>query len=156
MPITSLIHEKNIVFLKETEPARILARLAEVAFANSHVSDPEGFKAALLQREGQGSTGLGLGAALPHAARPDIDEMFIITGLTSVAVPWNSLDGQPVRLVFGIGLPGSPADPEDTNSRYLRLVAQLMLIIKEEQRRQALLSADSARQVQKIMTFSGQ
>ncbi|MFP4039156.1 MAG: PTS sugar transporter subunit IIA [Desulfosudaceae bacterium] len=156
MPITSLIHEKNIVFLQETKPARIVARLAEVAFANSLVSDPDGFKTALLQREGQGSTGLGLGAALPHAARPDIKEMFLITALTSVAVPWNSLDGKPVRVIFGIGLPGSPADPEDTNNRYLRLVSQLMLIIKEEQRRQALLSADSAHQVRKIMTFSGQ
>ncbi len=146
------ISQQHIVFLRAAEPEAVLTELTEAAFAASLVRDPAAFAAALVERERLGSTGFGLEAALPHAPRPDIADLFLLVGLAAAPIPWNALDHQPVRTVFLIGQPAAPADAETANSRYLRLVAELMLLVKDAQRRRALFAAANAAAVLRILT----
>lgn len=143
MTETHLFNKDHVIFFGETEKTAILDLMARHAFDLSLVSDPKAFFAELIRREKMGTTGVGRGVALPHAARPDIADLFVIAGIAEKPVNWQSLDTVPVRAIFLIGCPGSPAAPEAANSRYLQLVARLMLLIKDEKRRRAILTAQS-------------
>ena len=56
--------------------------------------------AALLEREGLGSTAIGRGIAVPHAKHPGVDGVAVALGRSRKGIDFASLDGQPVYLVF--------------------------------------------------------
>ena len=73
--------------------------------------------AAVLERESVLSTGIGFGVAIPHARCAAVQELTMVAGVTPAPVPFDAIDGEPVRLVFphrGAGGVGRPArqDPE--------------------------------------------
>src|SRR5918998_6737147 len=55
---------------------------------------------SLLQRERLGSTGIGEGIAIPHGKLPGLDRLFGFMARLDKPVAFDSLDGQPVDLVF--------------------------------------------------------
>ena len=146
------IRKQHIVFLRAAEPAAAIKELTAAAFTASLVRDPAAFAAALVERERLDSTGFGREAALPHAPRPDIADLFLMVGLAAAPIPWNALDHQPVRAVFLIGQPAAPAAAETANSRYLHLVSELMLLVKDAQRRRALFAAQTPAAALRILT----
>jgi PTS system nitrogen regulatory IIA component len=78
--------------------------------------------AAILARERQGSTAVGRGLALPHGAVPFVERIVGALALCSSGVPWEAVDGQPVRLVLLTLTPlGRPRD-----LRTLELLAQAL------------------------------
>ncbi len=54
----------------------------------------------LLEREGILSTGIGSGVAVPHAQVPGLGQLVMIASVHPEGLPYPSLDGRPVRLVF--------------------------------------------------------
>lgn len=56
----------------------------------------------LLEREALSSTGIGLGVAIPHASGENIENMLVVIGQIPRGVDYDSIDGEPVKLVFMI------------------------------------------------------
>jgi mannitol/fructose-specific phosphotransferase system IIA component (Ntr-type) len=54
----------------------------------------------LLERERILSTGIGSGVAVPHAQVPGLGQLVMIASVHPDGLPYPSLDGRPVRLVF--------------------------------------------------------
>jgi len=54
----------------------------------------------LLERESILSTGIGAGVAVPHAQVPGLGQLLMIVSVHPEGLPYPSLDGRPVRLVF--------------------------------------------------------
>jgi PTS system nitrogen regulatory IIA component len=61
----------------------------------------------LIKREELGSTGTGGGIAIPHARMPEIKEAFGMLIRLKQPIAFDAIDGQPVRIVFLLLLPGT-------------------------------------------------
>jgi PTS system nitrogen regulatory IIA component len=83
------------------------------------------------------STGIGYGIATPHVKLPGISEFFVTVGIHKRGVNWDALDGQPVHLLFLI------AGPDQSQERYLRILARLVQVIKEPSRRTRFRSCNT-------------
>lgn len=101
------------------------------------LSDTERFRAAVFDRERKGSTGFGEGVAIPHAksagvSRPALSAMVVKNG-----VEFDSIDGEPVNLIFLI------ASPHNASDAHLDVLARLSSLLIDENFRKALISAKS-------------
>jgi PTS system nitrogen regulatory IIA component len=86
--------------------------------------DAEDIVTAVLKREELGSTGIGLGVAVPHTKHPSVDRLIATVALTKEGVDFMSLDGEAVYILFLlISPPDRPGDhlrALETTSRHLR------------------------------------
>ena len=80
-----------------------LGDLAFSAYALPSVSVVD----ALLEREGLGPTGVGHGVALPHARMPQVDRIRGIFIRLEKPLDFDSIDRQPVDLVFALIAPSN-------------------------------------------------
>jgi len=76
----------------------IVARLAETGAVKK--SDIEDVERAIMRREELGSTGIGKGVAVPHAKHPGVEGVIGVFARSAKGIDFDSLDGQPVNLVF--------------------------------------------------------
>ncbi len=141
MRILDYLTESSILFLKETHKDQILTTMARKAAESRYVSNEEAFVEAILEREAIMSTGIGLQVAIPHAKLKGIKEFFVFAAVLEKDVPWDSLDKKPVRLVFMIG------GPADRQSDYLMILSKITLVIKNPERRKALMAAKTPQAV---------
>lgn len=54
----------------------------------------------ILRREGLGSTGIGRGVAIPHSRFEGLPRLIGTLGLSKAGIPFDSIDGQDVHMVF--------------------------------------------------------
>src|SRR5256885_12590014 len=77
---------------------------------------------AILERERQFPTGIGYGVAVPHGKTPVLSALVIVAGATPPPVPYEKIDGEPVRPFFLFAGPESCARaPVQALSRISRL-----------------------------------
>ena len=77
----------------------------------------------LLQREKLGSTGIGHGIAIPHGKLPKLERLFGLFARLDRPIDFESLDGQPVDLIFLLLAPeGAGADHLKALARVARLL----------------------------------
>src|SRR2546428_11938230 len=78
---------------------------------------------AILERERQFPTGIGYGVAVPHGKTPALAALVVVAGTTPAPVPYETIDGEPVRLFFLLAGPESAAGSHvKALSRISRLV----------------------------------
>lgn len=155
MDLSDYIKPGHVLFLDETQKTGVLRRLAEKAALLSLVKDKARFEAAVRQREAMSSTGIGLGLAVPHGRCREAEDFFIIPGLLKHPVEWQAIDYAPVKAVFLIGIPddGAPG-ARKTAGHYLEIIAALMLLVKQPDRREALFSAAAPEDLIDILSVS--
>ncbi|BDU51459.1 hypothetical protein HLVA_20280 [Haliovirga abyssi] len=136
-----LINEDDVTFLETTGVKDTLEVMIAKAKEKGHIKDIEEFKNAIFEREDIVSTGIGLGIAMPHAKLDDIDEFFIIVGVAKQGLDWDSIDRKPVGVVFLIG------GPEGKQKKYLKIISKLMLLVKNESRREKLFNSKKAEDI---------
>ena len=137
MNLNELIKPDSIVFLETVEMKDTVKMPASKAVELQMVSEKENFEDAILSREELVSTGIGLGISIPHAKMKSIEQFFIILGICKNGLDWDSIDRKPVRAVFMIG------GPEEEKKEYLRIMSKLILIMKNEERRNKLFLSNS-------------
>lgn len=120
MKITDLL-KKDVMILdlqattKEVAIDEMIAKL----FDQQIINDKAGFKADILAREAQSSTGLGDGIALPHAKNKAVQSATVLFAKSANSVDYGALDGNPVNLFFMI------AAPEGANDTHLKALSSL-------------------------------
>jgi len=108
--------------LKANSKKQVLQLLAERAAAITGLPERQVFD-TVLQRERLGSTGAGYGVAIPHGKLAGIDRITGVFARLETPVDFESLDDQPVDLVFLLLAPeGAGAD----HLKALSLVARVM------------------------------
>jgi PTS system nitrogen regulatory IIA component len=93
---------------------------------------------ALLEREQEGSTGVGLGVAVPHARITGLDRMRAVFLRLETPVEFDSVDDQPVDLLFGLFAPA------EAGSEHLRALARVSRLLRRADLRERLRQARSA------------
>jgi len=141
------IARERIAFLEARDKQEALAKLIELSDDPAHVIDFEQFQHAVLDREYIVTTGIGQNVAIPHIKNRWVKDFFISVGVFRNGVEWQSLDEKPVHLAFLI------AGPEE-HENYLRILAKLTLIIRNKEKRKAIIGAQSTDQVYKLLEAS--
>ncbi|WQK86025.1 PTS fructose transporter subunit IIABC [Mammaliicoccus sp. Dog046] len=102
------------------------------------VTNPTDFKSAIMERESQSSTGIGMNVAIPHAKSTAVTEPKLAIMKANEGVDWNSLDGTPSKLIFMIAVPANEAG--DT---HLKILQSLSRKLMDDDYRNALLNAET-------------
>ena len=101
----------------------------------------------LLQRERFGTTALGDGIALPHCIFPEVKSSFACLGISRKGIPFPSLDGEPVYLVY------MSVFPEQGASHAERFIAlrEAEIFLKDPFVRQRLKISESPEEAYEII-----
>ena len=90
---------------------------------------------AVQEREAGGSTGIGFGVAIPHARSAGVPELSLVCGVSPSPVPFDSIDGEPVRLFFLI------VGPQSSAGQHVRVLGRIAKLVRHEHIRQRLFKA---------------
>lgn len=100
---------------------------------------------ALLAREKLGSTGLGVGVAIPHGRIKGLKETIATFIRTREGVPFEAPDGEPVRLVFAMLI------PEHATEAHLILLSELAQAFSDDALRAALSQEPDNKRVHQLL-----
>jgi len=132
--------------LKSTNKQDVLTELCDLLIANGTIKDPQTVLQALFDREKLGSTGIGQGVAIPHGKCAGTEGLVAALGVSKKGINFNSLDGEPVHVIFMLVAPKSSA-PE-----HLKALARISGLLKDKFFRQALKQAKSVEDVTKVIS----
>lgn len=142
----SLLHTERITLDHSTSSKkRVLEQAAELLAAGLEEPTTEQIFERLLERERLGSTGLAGGVALPHARVAGITEARGAFLRMTTAVEFESLDDQPVDLVFALLV------PQDATDEHLQLLAKLAELFGNPEKRGQLRRAEHPETVIRLL-----
>jgi PTS system nitrogen regulatory IIA component len=123
MPLVDLVAPSAVIpALKVNGKKQALQEIAAKAAELTGQSE-RAILEVLLQREKLGSTGVGHGVAIPHGKLPKLNKVFGLFARLDRPVDFDTLDGQPVDLVFLLLAPeGAGADHLKALARVARLL----------------------------------
>jgi nitrogen PTS system EIIA component len=101
---------------------------------------------ALFAREKLGSTGLGVGVAIPHGRIKQLRDTVAVFVRAKEGIPFDSPDGAPVRLIFAMLV------PEHATEQHLNMLSELAQMFSDEDLRNELLSVTDPMVVHKLLT----
>jgi len=125
--------------------SEVLAALAD-KFAQVYDLDAPLVLDALEGRERLGSTGFGRGVAIPHARIPGIRRPICAVLRLGAPVSFDSADGLPVDLAFGL------LSPEHSGATHLHALAAISRMMRDERLRDRLSEAHNDESVYALLT----
>ena len=138
--LDSKLFQPNIRAQKKWEA---ITELAEFLLRENIIDSLDIFINDVRAREKQVSTGVGSGIAIPHAISKSVKKPAIVFGRSVLGIDYDSIDSQPVDLVFLFAIP----DTYD-NKDYLRTLASIARLLVHEGVREKLRKASSFKAVQ--------
>lgn len=128
--------------LKSKNKDDVLMELADLIAVSPDVHNEENvIYKALIEREKLGSTGIGKGVAIPHAKTDAADRLTIAFGISKEKIDFKSLDNESVNIFFVF------ASPMKDSQVYLKVLARISRLIREEEFRNQLLACKTPAEV---------
>ena len=138
MLLTELLTPDRVVVpLSASDKAGVIAELTRHLVERSGGTFAE-VLGAVQEREAVLSTGIGFGVAIPHARSSAVSELTLICGVSPKPVPYDSIDGEPVRLFFLI------VGPETSAGQHVKILSRIARLVRRENLREKLCQARSA------------
>ena len=94
--------------------------------ARAAASTPERIREALAAREELGSTGIGRGIAVPHVCLPGLEQPHALFCTLDEPIDFDSIDSQPVDLIFTIVTPPGAGSRSGAALSYLAAVSRML------------------------------
>ena len=141
--ITDYITEDLVdLDLKSKNREGILIELSELLEKSPNITGEEkDIYKALVDREKLGSTGIGKGVAIPHAKTESATGLTVAFGVSKEGIDFNSLDEEEVHLFFVF------ASPNKDSQIYLKVLARISRLIREEEFRESLFNCKTPKEV---------
>jgi nitrogen PTS system EIIA component len=147
MTITDLVAPEAILpALKVNSKKQALQELAARAAELTGRGEREILE-ILQQREKLGSTGVGNGIAIPHGKLPKLDRLFGLFARLDRAIDFESLDGQPVDLVFLL------LAPEAAGADHLKALARVARLLRDPDTAKKLRESRDAEAIYAVLTM---
>ncbi|WYF09362.1 fructose-specific PTS transporter subunit EIIC [Bacillus velezensis] len=105
-----------------------------------------GFKQAILSREQQGTTAIGMNIAIPHGKSEAVKTPGVAFGIRRSGVDWNSLDGSDAKLIFMIAVP-----KESGGNQHLKILQMLSRKLMDDSYRERLLSVQTKEEAYELL-----
>jgi len=113
----------------------VLRELVELLLDGNGGGPADEVLQAVLERERQFPTGIGYGVAVPHGKTPALANLIVVAGTTPAPVPYETVDGEPVRLFFLL------AGPESQAGTHVKALSRISRLVRREPVRARLLGA---------------
>lgn len=123
--------------LKAQSKKQVIQEMCEKAARLAGLPEREVFD-TILQRERLGSTGVGHGVAIPHGKLRSVDRLIGVFARLARPVDFDSLDEQPVDLVFLL------IAPESAGADHLKALARVARVLRDAGFAQKLRATDDA------------
>lgn len=151
MKITELLDRRSI--LLNGAPASkkdALDQMIALMVKSGKIRDEEAYRQEVCRREEEGTTGIGEGIAIPHGKCDAV----IKPGLAAMVIPngvdFDSLDGQPVHLIFLI------AAPNTKDNIHLDVLSKLSMLLMDEKFAENLKNAKTVDEFLEIVDHADQ
>ena len=131
-----MIHE-----LSATAKADVISEMIEKLDLAGKLSNKAMYQQAVLDREAEYSTGIGMGIAIPHGKSSGVKEAALVFARSKSGVDFDSMDGKATHLLFLIAV------PEAANDDHLRILGTLSAKLMHQSIREALLNAATYEEV---------
>jgi PTS system nitrogen regulatory IIA component len=142
MKLSEILEEENIIpDLKARDKKRAIEELAEALVVRNPSMDKDSLVRVLLEMERLGSTGIGDGVAIPHGKFHGISEPVISFGRSLKGLDFESMDGEPVYLLFLL------VAPENSASIHLKALARIAKILKNGSFRKTLMEVSGRKEL---------
>ncbi len=146
MTIKDALSPERIVFLECDTRAGAINILTPIIRSTPGMPSTAELEAAFLQREEMMSTGIGMGIGVPHVRLHGIEQLTMALGVHKTGIcDYPSIDQEPVRIVAMIA--AGPAQHGD----YIKMLANVVSVLKSESSRNAILESDSPQAVYEIL-----
>jgi PTS system, fructose subfamily, IIA component len=130
--------------LKATSKDEAIKELIEILYEDGKIIDKEKFRQAVLKREEEFSTGIGMGIAIPHGKSNAVKEASIAFGRSNKGVDYESMDDKPAHLFFLIAV------PEESSDVHLRALSEISRKLMHTETRENLFKVESFEEFIKV------
>jgi fructose-specific phosphotransferase system IIA component len=145
MKIVDLLSEQVVrTNLQGTSKNDVINAIIELAASQDRVLDKEKVREAIFEREKIMSTGVGAGFAIPHAKSDAVSDIVAAFAVTAQPIDYQSLDDQPVRIVFLL------VGRENMVGPHIKLLSRISRLMNNEDFRKRLLDAATPKDVLEI------
>ncbi len=135
MRIVDLLNKNSIALnVSPSDKNEAINMLVELQVKGGKIEDKEKYRNGILEREAMGSTAVGEGIAIPHAKSEVVKEPSLAAITVPKGVDYESLDGEPSKLIFMIAAPNN-------GDVHLEVLSRLMTLLMDEDFREKLLAA---------------
>jgi fructose-specific phosphotransferase system IIA component len=145
MKISDILDESLVkTQLPGNSKDEIISHMIDIVATSKKVLNREKVREAIFEREKIMSTGVGNGFAIPHGKTDAVSDIVAAFAVTAEPIDYQSLDEQPVRLVFLLVGKDSMVGP------HIKLLSRISRLMNKEEFRKKLLAAASPKEVLEI------
>ena len=151
MRITELLDKRSIrIDGAPKSKNEALDQMVELMAKSGKINDLEAYRQEVYRREEEGTTGVGEGIAIPHGKGAFVDKPGLAAMVVKDGVDYDSLDGEPVHLIFLI------AAPNTKDNVHPDVLSKLSVLLMDEDFSRALQNAKSPEEFMKIVDEADQ
>ena len=145
MKVYELLDLKNtLTEFKSENKDDVINELVDLLKGDERVINLEDIRKCVFEREEKMSTGVGKGFAIPHGKTNSVTDIVAAFGKSETPIEYNSLDGEPVHLVFLM------IGKETLLAKHIKLLSRISRLMNNEEFRKKLIEAESKESILKI------
>ena len=145
MKVHELLNPKYIITeFKSENKDDVINELIDLLKGDNRIIDLEEVRKCVFDREKIMSTGVGKGFAIPHGKTNSVNDIIAVFGKSKKPIDYNSLDGEPVNLVFLM------IGKDTLVSKHIKLLSRISRLMNNDEFREKLVKADSKDSILKI------
>lgn len=146
MRIIDLLDAKSIQLKGQASDKKdALNKMVELMAASGKINDVAKYREGVYAREEESTTGIGDGIAIPHCKSDAVTKPGLAAMVVPDGVEFDSLDGQPVNLIFLI------AAPNTEDNVHLDVLSKLSVLLMDETFTAGLRGAGSIDEFLKVI-----
>ncbi len=146
MKITSILTEDLIkVNIPGETKEDVINAIIDLAASSQKIKDVDKVRQAIFEREKIMSTGVGKGFAIPHGKTDAVTDIVAAFGVTENPIDYQSLDHEPVRLLFLL------IGKDSLVGAHIKLLSRISRLMNKEELRSRLLKAESSAEILQIL-----
>ena len=146
MRITDLLDARSILLNASPKSKNeALDQIVDLMVKSEKINDKEAYRKQVYAREEESTTGIGEGIAIPHGKCDAVTKPGLAAMVVKDGVDFNSLDGEPVTLMFLI------AAPNTEDNIHLDVLSKLSVLLMNEEFTEALRNAETVEEFMGII-----
>ena len=146
MRITDLLDAKSILLdASPKSKSEALDQIVDLMVKSEKINDKEAYRKQVYAREEESTTGIGEGIAIPHGKCDAVTKPGLAAMVVKDGVDFDSLDGEPVTLMFLI------AAPNTEDNIHLDVLSKLSVLLMNEEFTESLRNAKTVEEFMNII-----
>lgn len=146
MRITDLLDARSILLNASPKSKNeALDQIVDLMVKSEKINDKEAYRKQVYAREEESTTGIGEGIAIPHGKCDAVTKPGLAAMVVKDGVDFDSLDGEPVTLMFLI------AAPNTEDNIHLDVLSKLSVLLMNEEFTEALRNAETVEEFMSII-----